>query len=682
MAEEYEEWQNLLSTVFLPQREGPAVFFIDDDELARHYSKGKDAAVDLAQAVSSRLRIANGRSMFAFVVRDFEDWKRGSRLHAPPVLPVIALTVLAATRMRSDAEARSTNYYLRLAQVLAPEADAEAVESLRRHLRDGDAFLDVVEMWRGLHAWIEDQNGVVGTSTIRDHTHLQRIGYPLSQALVRQSDRMILTRFFQALEFTSSAVPSPSVVLEALDIWTTASHNRLSDAFMHALGDSDLRLLLANVVQAHAQAWDGQVLTSEGRQLVAMRLSIDLDSWQVRWLFPIPLGGPEMLNIRAPGSNREIRLVDDGGLDYYTVQNAPGVNADLLLSGIRFLGDEFSAEFLPAPVLFLCADPETGAWSSVQSMIPFEEHLVAVSSALVTEFKLALSEAAAEGWQIIMQRKSVLLPGYALFRNVRFTNGQALARALSRLPGIRHVGVTPAVPRARLTYGLPIALSMSGTHYLVGGEPDLLLPSATDPRTVLVTLDGRRQQLQANGFPLELRHFVSDVGRHVVNADGQELSFTTLEEGPDAGQPLGTATIGWTEDGRIADQSQEFAVVGARATLTEEMAPVLVRRRRDESWLLHHDGRIEELAEPALPSFLSTADVELHLPRWELSAPASARWLAQRRGPRWRVTEVGPSDPREYNLDIDVLDVWKKVCRDETAARLWAIQLRIAEGVS
>src|SRR5690606_29035216 len=97
--------------------------------------------------------------------------------------------------------------------------------------------------------WIEAQDGAIGASTIRDHPHLQRIGYPLSQALVRQSDRMALTRFFQALDVTPGAVPDARVIAVALDIWTAAAQNRLSEAFMRALGDADLRPLLAIVVE-------------------------------------------------------------------------------------------------------------------------------------------------------------------------------------------------------------------------------------------------------------------------------------------------------------------------------------------------------------------------------------------------------------------------------------------------
>lgn len=683
MTGEYEEWQRLLSEEFLLPHDGPTVIFLDDSEITRLLPDAEDASHHLATAVRSCVRLNEGRGMFSPVITEYRKWLRGSQLEPPPVLPIIAITVLAATRMRADSEARSTNYYLRLAQALIPDAGKELTETLRDNLREGGAFLDAVEMWRGLHSWIEAQEGTVGISTIRDQPHLQRIGYPLSQALVRQSDRMALTRFFQALDLSPGCPPDVEAILSALDIWTAAVQNRLSEAFMHALDDTDIRPLLAAVVEALAQAWDGRVLTNDGKQRIDIRLGIDIDAWQVRWLFPIPPGGPEALSVLAPDSDLEVDLTTVTGLDYYAVQGSPEVSPELLLSGMRLRGTEFTAEFSRASVIFLRPDPQTGAWSSVTGMLPFEEHLVAISGAHTRGFQQLLRDAAAEGWRLIPQRGSVLLPGFALFQNVRFADGEALELALLRLPGLRGIGVTPAViPRARLVRGLPIATTISATHYLVGGEPDLLLPSGPDPRLATVTLDGRQEHLQANGFPLELRRFISDAGKHTVDADGQGLTFTTLEEGPDPVQPPGTATIGWTRDAQMSESSQALVITGARVADATGIIPVLARRGRDESCLLHDDGRTENLAEPAQPPFLSSLDNEIHSPLFEISAPESARWLAQRRSTRWHLTEIGAADPKEYDLDIDVLDVWKRACVDPNGAQLWKLQLSMSGGTA
>ena len=78
--------------------------------------------------------------------------------------------------MHSDAQVRSSNYYLRLAQALLPAADDHVVEQVRLELRDG-AFIPVADMWRNLDRWLGEQAGAAGLSTIRDHLEMTRIGF-------------------------------------------------------------------------------------------------------------------------------------------------------------------------------------------------------------------------------------------------------------------------------------------------------------------------------------------------------------------------------------------------------------------------------------------------------------------------------------------------------------------------
>lgn len=676
----YEDWQQRLSDAFLFPHQGPTVFFLDEEELNRICPESVDAPADLVTAVRSRLSLSGGRILFRQIMTEFRRWQRGSQVDPPPVLPLMAVSVLAATRMRSDALARSTNYYIRLAQTLTGDLEGTEVVALRTDLREGGAFLDVVEMWRGIHSWIEAQGGKYGTSTIRDHPHLQRIGYPLSQALVRQSDRISLTRFFRALAYFPGQPPTSEVLLRGLDIWTVAPQNHLSSSFMRSLTDADMRLLLGEVVEAHARAWDGRVLTGDGKLRIGIRLSVDLEKWQARWLFPVPAAGPDALCLKMPGSQQTISLVKTAGHDNYATNDAPAVEAANLTSGIRLLGEDYAAEFPATQVVFLRPDRQTGAWSSEAGMTPFEEHLVVVAAEHTTVFKQILSEAAADGWRLVPQRGSVLLPGFSLFSNVRFLDGQKLESALSEFPGLRRLGVTTSViPRSRLVRGLPIASEISATHYLRGGEPDLLLPSAQDPGTATVTLDGLTEEIVANGFPLELRRFVKNGGLHNINADGQELAFTTIDEHPSPHTPAGTATIGWSGNQQLIGADQSFEILGAQAGESSEVHSILVRRGRMETWLLHENGHAEELAEPGPPPFLATIDdVTFHLPCFEVLVPQTARWIAQHRSDGWHVAELGTDPLREYILSVDVLRAWKHACGSPDRKELWELQLSLA----
>ena len=177
----YERWQTVLSARFLPEHGGPVVLFVDDAELSSLLKDAAEPAVDLAEAVRGVRSTNPAVGFFAKVAADCRAWKVGDQAQPPPVLPVLAISVLAATRMQSDGYARSTNYYLRLAETLAPAATPVELTELRNEL-SSESFLDVVYMWSALHDWIVAQNGRVGISTIRtDERRLTRIGYPLSK---------------------------------------------------------------------------------------------------------------------------------------------------------------------------------------------------------------------------------------------------------------------------------------------------------------------------------------------------------------------------------------------------------------------------------------------------------------------------------------------------------------------
>lgn len=680
--DDYGAWQTVLADAFFDVQSGPTVLFLDVGAIAKLRPELEDPTLNFVAAVRNRLRLGRGRGIFQSVMYAYRTWQVGAQAEAPPILPLLGLTVLAATKMRTDAEARSTNFYIRLAQILLPDATDEEITKLRNDLRTGDAFLDVVEMWSGLDSWVEAQQGRVGVSTIRTDPRLQRIGYPLSQALLRHGDRVALTRFFHALDFYPASAPEAAVLVGALDIWTVATQNKLSDTFMRSLADTDTRPLLASVVEAHAQAWDGNIITNDGNQRIEVKIGVDLASWQIQWLFPRP---PELvaeLSLRGP-EGVSVQLAPAEGWDYLDVDQNLAVRSNLVLAGMQLQGRDHTAEFPATQAVFLRADPQTGGWSSVPGLVPFEEHLVLLQSAHVDSFRRVLTEAAAPGWKINPQRKSALLPGYALFEGVQFSASHALDQALKEIPGLRGVGIaTEVVPIARFVRGLPIARGISRTHYLLGGAPDLLIPSGANGETSKLTIGGRHQEIRANGFPLELRRIVSGSGLHQVDVDGRAFAFTVLEEDPSPLDPKGTGEIGWDNQGIQVRQSDAAIVKGAVVTHFSGKPPVLARRGRDATWLLLDEGRNQQVFEPNLPAFLSTTDSMIHLPHFEINPPKNARWVAQRRGVKWTISEIGSDEPMERTVEFEVLGAWRRACINENGAQLWALQLEMASGRS
>ncbi|MGH8525408.1 MAG: hypothetical protein ACREXY_14750, partial [Gammaproteobacteria bacterium] len=164
---DYARWQTLLThTYFDGRADQPIVMFIDRDDIHELGDAGEDAPRSLAMAVRRLVDVGRGASMFADVERLQSSWSRGARAEPPPTLPVLALSVLAASEMRSDSEGARHNYYVRLARSMLPDGSDNDIELLRYNLSQRGAFVRVAGMWRRLHEWLGEQDGAFGTSTI------------------------------------------------------------------------------------------------------------------------------------------------------------------------------------------------------------------------------------------------------------------------------------------------------------------------------------------------------------------------------------------------------------------------------------------------------------------------------------------------------------------------------------
>lgn len=680
MDEHYCWWQETLAHAFLAPQAGPNIFFIDDDELRRIAPGLNDPARDLARAIHDASSRSPG-NYFNRMAHERRLWKVGDRNAPPPVLPVLAMTVLAATRMHSDGHARSTNYYLRLAQSMRPDGSTSEVAALRTEL-SGSAFLDVVDMWRDLHEWIDDHDGRVGVSTIRTDARLTRIGYPQSQALLTRSDRAQLSRLFAALDIQVSGLPDERSMLRALDVWTTANQNRLGDAFMSALRTAETRGLIAAVCLAYAQAWDGQVLTKDGRRRIAVRLGLDLEDWRAAWLFPLPPEAPEAIRLEGvAAADHPVFLTANPPSQYGAVQNPPGVDSRLIIHGFRLRGDEYTAEFPKAEVLIFAADADSGTWSSTSGITPYETHLVAASGTAAPAVARVVSAAAESGWVLRNQGTKPLLPGFALYEGVRFTDDSALQKALSVEPDLRALGVAPTlVPRARFVRGLPLDRELAPHHYLIGGEPDLLLPTEQEPKLIVLSLGGKEELVNSNGFPFELRRFPSAEGATEVIADGQRLSFTLLTQSVVDAPPKGTGTLGWNDQGSINEGFESSRIVGAVVAETPDNLSVMCRRGREETWLLLSDGEVQRITEPGPPVFSHTVALSFASAYFEVSINKSARWLAQRADTNvWHLSRLGTPVPQEVKASFDVIGTWARTA-EPSGQVFWDAQLGLANG--
>lgn len=676
---EYFEWQNLLEAKLIHRKQGAIMFYVDEDEIARLKPGSINAAEELSKAVVERLRVDRGKNMFSPITADLTLWSRTERVESPPVLPVIALSVLAATRMRTSLGVRATNYYHRLAELLVPGSNEAEILSLRNQLREAGAFVDVVRMWESLQRWVVRKFGEAAAATIKSDPRFPRIGYPLSQAIIRDSDRSTLTRLFKAMDLLSEPFPDEVEILGALDIWTTSARNRLTSSGMRALTDGETRPLLGDLVSAYAKNWDGEVLVPDGDIRVELRLCLNIDEWSAEWIFIKSSVLPDRQISLYSTNGRKIVLESDPGSELFLTSNRIGVNSTDVELGQKFAGDGYSAEFAGSEIVFFAPDANTDGCTSVFDLTPHTDYLVAVHTRRLDEFRQYLDQVAVEGWRYLPQTGRELVPNFSLFEGVEFASNTDIEGIANIVPGAKLIGISANVSRrAKLVGGLPIATDLARSTYLVGGEPDLQLPASAEEGSTTVILDGRMAEFRSSAVAVSLRHFVDAPGKHTIRVGDQVLTFYNREADPRR-DPFSYNRAKSLSSREVERNTKEpLPALLPNPVYVDRPARMLARRGRDETWVLQAGGRYSRVIESDPPRFLEELAIEIYLPYFEFELPEGAKWLAQRRGSIWMLSRVGTREDEYVLRSVDVLSAWKRACKDQNAMRLWDFQLKIA----
>lgn len=638
--ERYDWWSDVLTTAFFANPGKPCVLSIDDTELAK-LSGTDDALGDLAMAVRRAGGPRSGSDLFPRLTSSFRAWERTGRDGLPPVLPLLALTVLAASRMANDGAYSRSNYHVRFGRILAAAGINGSDDELRSLSNRG--FDVLADMWRGLDRLLRE-SGTYGASTIRDHPTLTRIGFPISQTLVAAADRAHLTQFFARLDIASIGVPDDAALLACLRRWASRPRG-LGHTFLRALTDDELARLLTPVVAALAASWDGIVADPGGRRALDLRVALDLDSGTARWVIPADESVPSatLTGALGPGDTRA-EICAEPGRRYYTITGLPAADGPSCREGARLRGDGVVATFQPSSVLFFRQDPFVGGWVTCGAMIPFEDHVVAAAGEYAAVVRDVIEIAADTGWKTVPQRPgAALLAGFTIYRKVRFSDERRFLDAVGRLPhGKARVVLPDSTLRPRLLHGLPLARDLGPGSYFVGGAPDLLLPVGDSTRRVDVSLDGVTTSLRATGFPLPLRDMGLEAGEHELQADGDVLRFTLLESDPR--RLVGSGEIlSWDATARLGPHEPGRPVLanGALVAGADVLETVAAQRGRDETLVIHTDGSMLLIEEPPESSLFAERGLQ-RSPMFEVDLGLEAAWLAQRRGWAWSITPVHP----------------------------------------
>ncbi len=151
-----EEWvARLAERFFRPEYEMAHVLFYVDRPLLADVAGAteEEAVMSLVNALMGELRPRAPRELFSPLKDKTASWKVGGGESPPPCLGALALSVLAATEMRSEKGRAAHNYYDWFRDLIAlggSELDPRAVEHAYR-----DAF---PFMWKALRWWLDEKH--------------------------------------------------------------------------------------------------------------------------------------------------------------------------------------------------------------------------------------------------------------------------------------------------------------------------------------------------------------------------------------------------------------------------------------------------------------------------------------------------------------------------------------------
>jgi hypothetical protein len=222
-------------------------------EKARAHGDPKEA---FAEAVRPTLILWPDRSgsLLDLHVRRLRRWQYAGRRGAPPCLALLAFFSLAAEGMRGDETFRSSNYYARLAALVGLDATRErqGVDRLARDFRR-----DSLTLWNALNSWLLDAGGARGLPTAYSFDWRSYVGVPISQALLREEERLALRDLFVRYRLRPGQQLAASDMLRLLEDWVPASD--LDVGVKRLFRHADAKARIADIASIELAHWDGRI---------------------------------------------------------------------------------------------------------------------------------------------------------------------------------------------------------------------------------------------------------------------------------------------------------------------------------------------------------------------------------------------------------------------------------------
>jgi len=389
----------------------------------------------LIQAVKATLDVKSGGSdMLLRHVSRVRTWESSDRSGPPPSLALLGLLSLAAEQMHKGEGISAQNFYGRLAIILNIPLDEQLAftEDFGKAYRSKTRNTPVSELlWGSLGNWLEGLEGNRGLPTAYGLNH-KHIGLPLSQALVRKTDREKLTDFFSLNDLAPRSSLPESEMKILLDEWLarpgcTATKNFIQ-LWRSGAGAQDR---IVDIARLELSSWEGS-----GRSPSASANS-SLDNLKVIGIKKGFASKSFQLSIAMPGTNdsgqETFELLDlkkqtIGELDFvlgavgWMVLSNPGaIDSSSILVGetlLRSTSDGAEFRRRSRRIVPMRYDSMLQTFTEVTRVSLGDDHVLLVHPEIAAQVDQILDSAARPGFKKMIDT-SGLPEGWIMYDNVQ-----------------------------------------------------------------------------------------------------------------------------------------------------------------------------------------------------------------------------------------------------------------------
>jgi hypothetical protein len=436
-----EEWSAALWAFYYPETSIPRPVYLsmDDEDLLQIDTEllgvGELAAIkqDLVDCVLDTIQLGQINSLvFAKTDNAARSWYHSTKgvsaesVLAPPQLPFLAVTVLAASDIGGDAS-DSLGFYRSLRKTLGLREEFEAkISAAYAHSIEG--------LWGYLNQVLIDKKYRRGIPTATAPTQ-RYVSIPVSQSILRAHDRRKLTEFFTDADLRPDSVPSASELEQLFDWWLHRGGHSISVNLENLWGRGKVeRAKILEVIAQQLEHWDGSLpdSSSGGSRLAQVKVFAERD---VDWFGKATL----RIGLAHQASNspdEDVAILEsksqvfDGALasrlgnsGFFSITAAPPISGvELLFSEFEFRSEKIgSAKKIAKAIYVLRFNPELQCFIESGKPNLGEPLLILASQALgiAEKVKGTLANHADDGLTELAEPTHGL-KGWRVFQDVRF----------------------------------------------------------------------------------------------------------------------------------------------------------------------------------------------------------------------------------------------------------------------